>query len=107
VRSRESRLIIPWNRPSSFTTGSGTRSSGRGSGIIEGIADATASFTKMLSSYIADKLGYRKLLVIAGYLLTPLGQVMIALVKNPGHSPKSRADIPEYGIIQEHAGPSV
>lgn len=33
----------------------------------------------MLSGYIADKLGYRKLLVIAGYGLTPLGQVMIAL----------------------------
>jgi MFS family permease len=48
-------------------------------GIIEGIADAVASFTKMISGYIADKLGHRKLLVIVGYGLTPLGQVFIAL----------------------------
>lgn len=48
-------------------------------GTIEGIADAVASFTKMLSGYIADKLGHRKLLVIVGYSLTPLGQMMIAL----------------------------
>ena len=48
-------------------------------GIIEGIADAVASFTKMISGYIADKLGHRKLLVIVGYSLTPIGQMMIAL----------------------------
>ena len=48
-------------------------------GIIEGIADAVASFTKMVSGYIADKLGHRKLLVLVGYGLTPVGQVLIAL----------------------------
>lgn len=48
-------------------------------GLIEGIADAVASFTKMLSGYIADKLGHRKLLVLVGYGLTPVGQVLIAL----------------------------
>jgi MFS family permease len=48
-------------------------------GTIEGIADAVASFTKMISGYIADKLGHRKLLVIVGYSLTPIGQIMIAL----------------------------
>lgn len=48
-------------------------------GIIEGIADAVASFTKMISGYIADKLGHRKLLVVIGYGLTPLGQMLIAL----------------------------
>lgn len=48
-------------------------------GTIEGIADAVASFTKMLSGYIADKLGHRKLLVLVGYSLTPIGQIMIAL----------------------------
>ena len=48
-------------------------------GTIEGIADAVASFTKMLSGYIADKLGHRKLLVIVGYSLTPIGQMLIAL----------------------------
>lgn len=48
-------------------------------GIIEGIADAVASFTKMASGYIADKLGQRKLLVLIGYGLTPVGQALIAL----------------------------
>lgn len=48
-------------------------------GIIEGIADAVASFTKMASGYIADKLGHRKALVLLGYALTPAGQVLIAL----------------------------
>jgi MFS family permease len=48
-------------------------------GIIEGIADAVASFTKMFSGFIADKLGHRKLLVLIGYGLTPVGQVAIAL----------------------------
>jgi len=48
-------------------------------GTIEGIADALASYTKMLSGYIADKLGHRKLLVLVGYGLTPVGQVLLAL----------------------------
>jgi len=48
-------------------------------GIIEGIADAVASFTKMAAGFIADKLGHRKLLVLIGYGLTPLGQALIAL----------------------------
>jgi MFS family permease len=48
-------------------------------GFIEGIADAVASFTKMLSGHIADRFGHRKLLVLVGYGLTPVGQVLIAL----------------------------
>jgi MFS family permease len=48
-------------------------------GIIEGIADAIASFTKMVAGYIADKFGHRKLLVLVGYGLTPVGQALIAL----------------------------
>ena len=48
-------------------------------GIIEGVADAVASFTKMIAGYIADKFGHRKLLVLVGYGLTPVGQALIAL----------------------------
>lgn len=48
-------------------------------GIIEGLADAVASFTKMISGYIADRFGHRKLLVLLGYGLTPIGQALIAL----------------------------
>lgn len=48
-------------------------------GIIEGIADAVAAFTKIIAGYIADKLGHRKGLVLVGYGLTPVGQALIAL----------------------------
>lgn len=48
-------------------------------GLIEGVADAVASFTKMLAGYVADRLGHRKALVLLGYTLTPVGQVCIAL----------------------------
>lgn len=48
-------------------------------GIIEGVADAIASFMKMISGYIADRLGHRKLLVVAGYAFTPAGQVLLAI----------------------------
>jgi MFS family permease len=48
-------------------------------GIIEGIADAVASFTKMVSGYVADRFGHRKALVLIGYGLTPVGQALIAL----------------------------
>jgi predicted MFS family arabinose efflux permease len=48
-------------------------------GVIEGIADAVSSFTKMVAGYIADKLGHRKALVVLGYAMTPVGQALIAL----------------------------
>ena len=48
-------------------------------GTIEGIADGVASFTKLASGYIADRLGIRKTLVVIGYALTALQQVFLAL----------------------------
>jgi MFS family permease len=48
-------------------------------GAIEGVADAIASFTKMAAGYLADRFGHRKLLVVIGYGLTPVGQALIAL----------------------------
>lgn len=48
-------------------------------GLIEGVADAVASFTKMVSGYVADRLGHRKRLVLIGYALTPAGQALFAL----------------------------
>ena len=48
-------------------------------GFIEGTADAVASFTKMISGYVADRFGHRKAFVLIGYGLTPLGQALIAL----------------------------
>ena len=48
-------------------------------GTIEGTADAVAAFTKLWAGYIADRLGHRKFLVLIGYLLTPVGQALIAM----------------------------
>jgi MFS family permease len=48
-------------------------------GIIEGVADAVMSFTKLAAGHIANRLGKRKSLVVIGYALTPVGQAMIAV----------------------------
>ncbi len=48
-------------------------------GVIEGIADATASFTKMGSGYLSDRLGIRKSLAVFGYFLTVVSQALMAL----------------------------
>src|SRR5262245_31558141 len=44
-------------------------------GTIEGVADGLASFTKLGAGYVADRLGFRKALVVTGYGLTALMQV--------------------------------
>jgi MFS family permease len=48
-------------------------------GAIEGIADGVASFTKLGAGYLADRLGHRKLLVLVGYALTNVMQVLMAV----------------------------
>ena len=47
-------------------------------GLIEGAAEAVACFAKLAAGYVADKIGHRKLLVLIGYGLTPLGQGALA-----------------------------
>ncbi len=39
-------------------------------GLIEGIADSTATLTRLLSGWLSDRLGKRKVLVTAGYGLS-------------------------------------
>lgn len=41
-------------------------------GFIEGIAESTASFTKVFSGALSDRLGKRKLLTVIGYGLSAL-----------------------------------
>lgn len=48
-------------------------------GIIEGVADAVASFTKLAAGHLSDRSGLRKTLVVAGYGLTPVGQALVAM----------------------------
>jgi MFS family permease len=43
-------------------------------GLIEGVADSTATFLKMFSGWFSDKWGKRKPLVLAGYALSSLSK---------------------------------
>jgi len=52
-------------------------------GVIEGIAEATASVTKVFSGAISDWLGRRKLLVVLGYGLGALTKPVFALALTP------------------------
>ncbi|MBI5642901.1 MAG: MFS transporter [Deltaproteobacteria bacterium] len=47
-------------------------------GIIEGIAEATASILKVFSGWLSDKLGKRKLLMTAGYGISAASRPLIA-----------------------------
>src|SRR5512140_3256440 len=48
-------------------------------GIIEGIAESTASLLKLYSGWFSDRIGRRKPLTIAGYGFGALGKPLIAL----------------------------
>lgn len=48
-------------------------------GIIEGIAEATASITKVFSGLVSDWIGKRKLLAVAGYGLAALTKPLFPL----------------------------
>ncbi len=48
-------------------------------GAIEGIADSTSSFAKLLSGWYSDRLGHRKGLAAGGYFLTGVSKSLFAL----------------------------
>jgi MFS family permease len=52
-------------------------------GLIEGIAEGTASVTKVFSGAISDWLGRRKLLVVIGYGLGALTKPVFAIARTP------------------------
>lgn len=49
-------------------------------GVIEGIAETTASMLKLVSGIISDKIGKRKLLVLTGYTISSLIRPFTGLV---------------------------
>ena len=53
-------------------------------GIIEGIAESTASILKFFSGWISDRFGKRKLLMVVGYGLSNLIKPFFALSSNWG-----------------------
>lgn len=52
-------------------------------GLIEGMAEATASITKVFSGWLSDRLGHRKLLAVLGYGLGALSKPVFALAMTP------------------------
>lgn len=47
-------------------------------GLIEGLAEATASLLKVFSGWLSDKIGQRKNLMIAGYAISTLSRPVVA-----------------------------
>lgn len=48
-------------------------------GLIEGIAEATASILKVFSGYFSDRFGKRKIFVVVGYSFSTISKVVIGL----------------------------
>ena len=48
-------------------------------GVIEGIAESVASFAKLFSGYLADRIERRKPLVVAGYFVANAVKPLLAL----------------------------
>ncbi len=48
-------------------------------GLIEGIAESTASLLKVFSGWLSDRIGQRKSLMLAGYAISTLSRPIIAL----------------------------
>lgn len=51
-------------------------------GIIEGVAETTASMVKLLSGILSDKLGKRKAFVLTGYIISSLVRPLTGLVSS-------------------------
>ena len=52
-------------------------------GLLEGMAEATASITKVFSGWLSDRLGKRKLLAVIGYSLGALTKPVFPLAVTP------------------------
>jgi MFS family permease len=51
-------------------------------GIIEGIAESVASFAKLFSGYVTDRVSHRKPIVVAGYFVANAVKPLLALVSS-------------------------
>jgi MFS family permease len=59
-------------------------------GLIEGIAESTASLLKVFSGWLSDRLGHRKWLMALGYGISTLSRPLIATAPNWGQVLASR-----------------
>src|SRR5712675_2613287 len=54
-------------------------------GLIEGVAESVASFAKLFSGYLADRVSRRKPLVVGGYLVANAVKPILAVVTSWWH----------------------
>jgi MFS family permease len=54
-------------------------------GLLEGIAESTASILKVFSGWFSDKLGKRKLIIVLGYSLSTIGKPFLFLAAAGWH----------------------
>lgn len=54
-------------------------------GLIEGVAESTASVLRIFSGRLSDRTGRRKPLIVAGYALSNLTKPLLALANSWGH----------------------
>lgn len=54
-------------------------------GLVEGIADATASIVKIASGWLSDRMRVRKRFVVFGYSFSALAKPLLALAATPWH----------------------
>ncbi len=52
-------------------------------GVIEGVAESTASLLKLVSGIVSDRLPGRKKLVLAGYTISSLARPLMAIARTP------------------------
>lgn len=54
-------------------------------GVIEGIAESTASLVKLFSGWLSDRIGRRKILMVFGYGISTASRPFMALAAHWGH----------------------
>jgi MFS family permease len=54
-------------------------------GVVEGVAESTASLLKLYSGYLSDRMGRRKPLAVAGYGLAAFSKPLMGLAGSWGH----------------------
>src|SRR4030065_93710 len=59
-------------------------------GLIEGIAESTASLLKVFSGWFSDRIGHRKYLMAIGYGISTLSRPIVALASGWQHVMGSR-----------------
>ena len=54
-------------------------------GLVEGVAESTASILKLVTGWISDKFGKRKAFVALGYIISSVIRPMVAFATHPWH----------------------